>query len=385
MACRSAGRGPRYRQSVTDFVVVGGGIAGVSAAAHLAPHGSVVLLEKENTLAYHTSGRSAAMLVEDYGSAGARPLVKAARPFLENPPEGAVDSPLLAPRAVMWVCAGDDLGDLETMAMEGRAHGADALLLDRSEVVEAAPLMRSEWVAGGLFEKSGADIDVAGLHQAYVRIARSHEAEIRTGSPVEAIVRSPEGWRVSAAGDSLACRGVINAAGAWGDVVARMAGVDPIGLQPMRRTAFMVPGIDDSTDWPMIVEVNENWYVKPDGVQFLCSLAEEVPSEPMDARPRMEDVALAIDRINEATTLGIRTVNSQWTGLRTFAPDRDLVIGEDPTAPGFFWLVGQGGIGIQTSPAYGALLAALAVGGSPPAHLIDAGVDPARTHPARFR
>lgn len=370
---------------MTDFVVIGGGIAGVSAAAHLAPHGSVILLEQESSLAYHTSGRSAAMLVENYGSAGARPLVRAARPFLENPPVGAVDVPLLSPRAVMWVSDAEGLDDLEAVAGRGRANGAKARLIDQAGVIELAPLMRPGWIAGGLLEESGADIDVAGLHQAYVRIARNHDAEIRTGSPVEAITRDSARWKVSATGDDIRCGAVINAAGAWGDRIARMAEVDPIGLQPMRRTAFMVPGIGNSTHWPMIVEVNENWYVKPDGVQFLCSLAEEAPSDPVDARPRMEDVALAIDRINEATTLDIRTVSSQWTGLRTFAPDRDLVIGEEPSAEGFFWLVGQGGIGIQTSPAYGALLASLVVGRAVPEHLADAGVDPARTDPARLR
>jgi D-arginine dehydrogenase len=147
----------------------------------------------------------------------------------------------------------------------------------------------------------------------------------------------------------------------------------------------MVPANAESAQWPMLVETDENWYLRPDGVQFLCSLAEEVPSQPMDARPRMEDVALAIERINEATTLDIRTVNSQWTGLRTFAPDRDLVIGEDPTAHGFFWLVGQGGIGVQTSPAYGALLASLALMRDLPDDLVVAGVDPQRTAPNRFR
>jgi D-arginine dehydrogenase len=248
-----------------------------------------------------------------------------------------------------------------------------------------APLMRSEWVAGGLLEERAADIDVAALHQAYVRMARSHDAEIRTGSPVESMEHDSNGWRVSAGGSDLRCEVVINASGAWGDVVARMAGVEPIGLQPMRRTAFMVPGLDSSARWPMVVEINENWYVKPDGVQFLCSLAEEVPSEPMDARPRTEDVALAIERINQATTLDIRTVNSEWAGLRTFAPDRDLVIGEDPGAPGFFWLVGQGGIGIQTSPAYGAVLRSLVLGQPLPEGYAEAGVDPARTDPTRLR
>jgi D-arginine dehydrogenase len=178
---------------------------------------------------------------------------------------------------------------------------------------------------------------------------------------------------------------VVNASGAWADRVAVLADVAPIGMQPMRRTAFMVPGNEESSTWPMIVEANETFYFRPDGVQFLCSLAEEVPSEPMDARPRMEDVALAIQRINEATTLDIRTVSSQWAGLRTFSPDRDLVIGEDPTAPGFFWLGGQGGIGIQTSPAYGKLLSCLVTGEDLPTHFTEMGVDPSKTSPARFR
>ena len=370
---------------MTDFVVIGGGFAGIASAAHLAPHGSVVLLEMESSLAYHTSGRSAAMLVENYGSAGSRPLVRGARAFLENPPEGSVDAPLLSDRGVMWVADSKGLRDLEAKAEMGRANGAENELIDREEVMLRMPAMRPEWVAGGLFEPSGADIDVAALHQAFVRIARSHDAEVVTSSPVSSITRRGSKWLVRAGTRSWVTPTVINASGAWGDVVAELAGVAPIGLQPYRRTAFMVPGSEESAGWPMVVETHENWYLRPDGVQFLCSLAEEVPSEPTDPRPRMEDVALAIERINEATTLGIRTVNSQWTGLRTFAPDRDLVIGEDPTAAGFHWLVGLGGIGVQTSPAYGALLASLAIGQPVPEALARAGVDPERTSPARFR
>jgi D-arginine dehydrogenase len=245
--------------------------------------------------------------------------------------------------------------------------------------------MRLDWLAGGLHEPSGADIDVAGLHQAFVRIARGHGAEILTRSRVTRIERDRSGWLVTAGDHHLRCAVVVNASGAWGDRVARIAGVAPLGLRPMRRTAFMVPGSETSTHWPMVVETDERFYFRADGVQFLCSLAEEVPSDPVDARPRMEDVALAIERINAATTFDIRTVNSQWTGLRTFAPDRDLVIGEDPTAPGFYWLVGQGGIGIQTSPAYGRLLACLVSGDALPDSFSVAGVDPVRTDPARFR
>lgn len=370
---------------MTDFIVIGGGFAGISAAAHLAPLGSVVLLEMESSLAYHTSGRSAAMLVENYGSQGSRPLVKAARPFLENPPPGAVDSPLLSPRGVMWVADISGLGDLEAKAETGRANGAHNEMLDATGVIERMPVMRSEWVAGGLYEPSGADIDVAALHQAFVRIARSHDAEVITNSQVTAIERTGGSWSVSTGERQLLAPVLVNASGAWGDVVAGLAGVDPIGLRPYRRTAFMVPGSETSSTWPMVVETQENWYLRPDGVQFLCSLAEEVESEPMDVRPRMEDVALAIERINSATTLDIRTVNSQWTGLRTFSPDRDLVIGEDPTAPGFFWLVGLGGIGVQTSPAYGALIAALVTHQTLPEGFETAGVDPIRTSPERFR
>ncbi len=370
---------------MTDFAVIGGGIAGVAAAAFLAPHGSVTVLEAEPTLAYHTSGRSAAMLVEDYGAAGARPLVKAARPFLDSPPAASVDSPLLSDRAVMWVSRRGTLATLEERAALAQSRGASCVLMTPDQVISHVPVMRVDWLEGGLYEPSGAEIDVAGLHQAFVRIARSHDARIHTSSPVTAVERDGRRWALRCGDRKVAADSVVNAAGAWGDRVARLAGVNPIGLQPLRRTAFMVPGSDASSSWPMVVEANEQFYFRPDGVQFLCSLAEEVGCEPMDARPRMEDIALAIERINEATTMGIRTVNSQWTGLRTFAPDRDLVIGEDPTAPGFHWLVGQGGIGIQTSPAYGELLASLAMDLPLPEHHLAAGVDPERTSPARFR
>lgn len=370
---------------MTDFVVIGGGMAGAAAAAFLSPHGRTVLLEKEPVLAYHTSGRSAAHLVENYGSAGARPLVKAARPFLETPPEGSVDTPLLADRPVLWVTGPESGVDLFAQAEQARASGASCEVLEPEAALEIVGVLNPDWLRGGLFEPSGADIDVAGLHQAYVRIARRNHADIRTGQDVRSLAATDSGWAVTTQDDMIKTRIVVNAAGAWGDVVAIAAGVAPIGLQPMRRTAFMVPGDKKWADLPLVVDADENFYFKPDGVQFLCSLAEETPSDPVDARPQMEDVALAIERINEATTMSIRTVNSQWAGLRTFSPDRDLVIGEDPTAPGFFWLVGQGGIGIQTSPAYGALLADLVTSNTLTPRLIDAGVDPNLTLPARFR
>lgn len=311
-------------------------------------------------------------------------MVKAARPFLQHPPPDSVDAPLLSDRAVMWVSPTETAAALDEQARTAREQGAQCELLDPDQVLSHVPALRRHWVGRGLFEPSGADIDVAGLHQAFVRIARKHGTVIHTDAAVTDLGRSNGRWVIRSRTHTTTVDAVVNAAGAWGDHIAEMAGVAPIGLQPMRRTAFMVPGDQKSSGWPMVVESNERFYFRPDGVQFLCSLADETPSEPTDARPRMEDVALAIDRINEATTLGIRTVNSQWAGLRTFSPDRELVIGEDPTAPGFYWLVGQGGIGIQTSPAYGELLSCLVTGTTIPEHFGTAGVDPERTDPGRF-
>lgn len=370
---------------MTDFVVIGGGIAGVSAAAHLAPHGSVVLCETEAALAWHTTGRSAAMLVLNYGEDGIRPLSRASQPFLDHPPEGSVDGPLLSRRGLLWVADPSQVDRLQRTAEEGAASGAGSEMVSSRGAVQLAPMLRPEAVAAGLWEPSARDIDVAGLHQAFVRMARAQGAEVRTTSAVSSIQRSGAGWSVRADDSDISCAVVVNAAGAWGDEVAAMAGVEAVRLQPMRRTAFMVPSSEGYASWPMVVDTDQRFYFKPDGVQILCSLAEEEPSPPCDPKPRMEDVALAIERINTATTLGIRTVNSQWTGLRTFAPDRELVVGEEASAPGFFWLVGQGGTGIQTSPAYGQLLASLVTGESLPSHLVDAGVDPTVYDPGRFR
>jgi D-arginine dehydrogenase len=366
---------------MTDFVVIGGGIAGVSAAAHLAPHGSVTLLETERTLAFHTTGRSAAMYVANYGGQGSRPLATASREFLERPPEGSVESPLLSPRGLLWVA-----DRAHAALLDEKAAGTGATPIKAAEVMRLVPKMRPDWVAEGLHEPHALDIDVSGLHQAFVRIARRHDANLHMSSPVTGLTRrKADGWRVRTPDGHVDCSAVINASGAWGDVVAGLAGIEPIGLQPMRRTAVMVPGDGSYADWPFVVDIEETFYFRPDGAQILCSLAEETPSPPTDPRPEMADIAMAIDRINEATTLDIRTVRSQWTGLRTFAPDREMVIGEEPGAPGFFWLVGQGGTGIQTSPACGALLASEVTGSDLPPELDAVGVETDRYSPSRFR
>lgn len=364
--------------------VIGGGIAGAAAAFHLAERAEVVLLEAEATLGYHTTGRSAALLFESYGSQGIRPLTSASRSFLDNPPAGLADFPFLSPRGGMLVGGEHQTGALERWEADAREQRAWVELLDADKARRICPALRPEGLTAAIWEPGAADIDVAAVHQAFVRGARRWGAEIRVSSPVEAMEKTSGGWNLRVGGETVTAQVVVNAAGAWGDEVARMAGLGPMGITPMRRTVFMVPGSEEYKSWPLVASVEMGWYFKPDGVQLLCSLSEENPSPPCDARPEPLDIALAIERINQATTLGIRSVRSSWTGLRTFAPDREMVIGFDPRTEGFFWLVGQGGTGIQTSPGAGELTASLILHSEVPTRLVDHGFDAAVVAPERF-
>jgi len=258
-------------------------------------------------------------------------------------------------------------------------------MIDPTDVAELVPVIRAERFRAGLLDRHAVDMDVAALHQAFVRGMRDGGATIRTGAPVEALSRTKGRWLVKAGGHLISAPVVVNAAGAWCDVVAAVAGVEPVGLAPMRRTAFMVPGRREWSGWPAVVDIDQDWYFKPDGEQILCSPAEEEPSMPCDARPEELDIALAIDRINRATTLGIRTVRSAWTGLRSFVSDRSMVIGFDCVAEGFFWLAGQGGTGIQTAPAAGRLASSLITAGEMPPDQIRAGVRAEDFAPGRLR
>ena len=259
---------------MTDFVVIGGGIAGVSAAAHLAPHGSVILVEMEAALAYHTTGRSAALFVVNYGAQGSRPLGLASQAFLENPPEGTTDSPLLTERGLLWIADKGQMSGLMEIAREGKESGVESEIVTSEQALDLVPVLDPRHVTSGLFEPSARDIDVAALQQTFVRIARRHDAEIRTSSPVTAIHRKGSGWVVEAGGQTITCGAIVNASGAWGDRVAALANIEPIGLQPMRRTAFMVPGSQEYALWPMVIDTEQRFYFKPDGVQLLLVLTQ---------------------------------------------------------------------------------------------------------------
>ena len=367
-----------------DIAIIGGGIAGVSAAYWLAHHPSapsVTVLEAEDTLAHHTTGRSAAQLIPNLGATPLRPLTMASVPFFHNPPEGFADFPLVTPRAVVTVAPPDDEAALDAQLDAARAVDPGTREIDVDEACRLFPGLRPEACGRAMLEPSGDDIDVAALHQAFAAGARRAGAMIERSWRLEAAERRPgsggdgnvadqdsaERWLLRSDDErTLTARLVVNAAGAWGDVVAAVCGVAPVGLDPRRRTAFMTPSpFDGSSEWPMVVDVAHRWYAKPDGTQFLCSPADQTPSSPCDAKPEEIDVAMAIDLINQATTLGIRTVSSAWAGLRTFAPDESMVIGPDPDVPSFVWCVGQGGTGIQTAPAAGRLVADLTLDGAP--------------------
>lgn len=357
--------------SACDIVVIGGGIAGVSVAAELATTMDVVLLEREPHLAYHTTGRSAALFFGSYGHPSTLPLTAASRKWFDTPE--FTELPVLSPRGALTVAFDDD--PMPSLA------GAEPLTAD--EAIELAPTLDRSRVAGAAYEPEAADMDVAGIHQAFVRKLRHHGGEIRVDSPVTSLDRGHESWAVAAGGETLTCATVVDAAGAWADVVAEMAGAEPIGIQPKRRTAFMVTAPDGSRDWPMVTDSGHTFYFKPDGIQLLCSPADETPSPPVDARPRDVDIAIAIERINDKTDLAIRSIRSSWAGLRTFAADGGMAIGFDPDVEGFFWLAGQGGTGIQTAPAAARLAASLITAGAPPDDL--AAVDLPALDPVRFQ
>jgi D-arginine dehydrogenase len=379
---------------VTDearrVVVVGAGIAGAAAAWELSLDHDVVLVEQEAQPGTHATGRSAAVLSETSGTREVCALARASRPFLESPPDGFADHPLTAPRGLLWAARREDadaLARIEAVAASGVAPTARRL--DASDACRVHPALRPESVAGGaLYEPDARSVDVASLLHAYIGGARRRGAQVRTGAALigattTARPGAPRRWRVELADDVVHADVMVNAGGAWADVVAEKAGVAPIGLRPFRRTACLVP-IDADPAWPLVMDVGSRWYFEPEAGGILLSPADESPSEPVDARPDELDVASALDALREATTLAPRSVRRAWAGLRTFAPDRVPVVGEDPDAPGFFWLAGQGGAGIKTAPALAACLAASVRGTAWPHSLTELGVTPAHLSPARF-
>ena len=370
-----------------DFLIVGAGIAGASVAHFLAPHGRVVLLERESQPGWHSTGRSAALFMASYGTPQVRALTLASRAFFDHPPAGFAEQPILTPRGALMVAGPAQAAQLDAHAALLAAMSPQSRRLTQAQTLALVPVLRPEQVIGAALEPDASDIDVHTLHQGFLRGARRAGAQLVFDAELVAAEHRGALWQVQAGGRRFSAPVLVNAAGAWCDEVARLAGVAPIGLQPMRRAAFTFappPGLDVS-GWPCVIDAGEQWYLKPDAGVLLGSPANADPVAPQDVQPEELDIATAIARIEAATTLAIRRPIRTWAGLRSFVADGDLVGGFDAQAPGFFWVAAQGGYGIQTSAAMGEACAALARGLPLPARIADFGLSAAMLSPARLR
>jgi glycine/D-amino acid oxidase-like deaminating enzyme len=347
---------------VSDFLVVGGGIAGASAGYFLSEVGSVTLLEMEAAPGYHSTGRSAALFSEYYGNRVVRALTAASRPFFTTPPPGFADGPLLTDRGVVALCPPGAEGLFDTMLADGLAAPTPVREIGRDEVRRYCPAVRPDWFSRAMLKPAVMDIDVHALQQGYLRGIRAGRGRVVTSARVREISRSGGLWRVATDRGEFAAPIVVNAAGAWADEVAALAGVRRVGLRPLRRTAFLAdpPEGADPASWPMVADVTETFYFKPESGRLLVSPADTTPMAPGDTRPDYRDIALAAARVEEATTLVIRSVRTAWAGLRSAVPDDTPVVGPAPDAPGFVWLAALSGYGLQSSPAVGRIAAGLA-------------------------
>lgn len=357
-----------------DIIVVGAGIAGTSVAAHLAETCNVAILEMEDRPGYHTTGRSAAAFEPNYGPAPIRALTRAARTHFG---EGGY----LTPRETIFLMP------------EGQEQDFDRLMAAQQGMHEIAvpeakakfPLLKDGYARRAVLDPGTADIDVDLLHQTYLKLFKSRGGTLVCSAPVTALDRSGV-WTVTAGPQSFRTRIIVNAAGAWGDHVAKLAGKAPIGLQPKRRSIAVVPPPDGVSvmDWPLVGDIGETWYCKPQSGKLLVSPADATPVDPHDAFADDMTLAEGIDRFQQAVAMEVTRVDHTWGGLRSFAPDGNLVVGHDTAEDGFFWLIGQGGYGIQTAPALSRLAAALVRNQAPPSGIMDEGLDLADISIARL-
>ena len=344
-----------------DVLVIGGGMAGIGAAARIAPDAKVIVLEREAATGMHSTGRSAAIFVLNYGNATLRALNAASEPIFRDP--GALsDLPLLTPRGELLLAVEGE----EDLLTETLAVSCGMARLTPEEAVAMVPVIRREGLIGAIHERDASDIDVDLLLGGFTRLLRRHGGEIVTKAEVQALSRADGVWRVETPAGVFEAPVVVNAAGAWADIVADLAGIRGIGLQPMRRSAALIPEPDGAANWPLFGSLREDWYARPQSGKLMVSPADEDPVAPQDAWPDDMVLAEGIDRFERMTTMRVTRVERTWAGLRSFTADRSPVAGFAPDAPGFLWLAGQGGYGIQTAPALSALASDL-VAGRPPA------------------
>ncbi len=371
----------------TDFLIVGAGIAGASIAYRLAPSARVTLIDMEEQAGYHTTGRSAAFYAETYGGPLIQPFTSASKSFFHKPPCGFSDVPLISELGAIHVFHEGQENEAEALYASLCCALPNVRMLSCADVMAFLPQLREEYVAGGIYDPDCSSLDVAALHQGFLRSAKNDGAKLIAGAPLERATVEGGRWHVKTAGGDIWARTIINAAGAWADEVARCCDVMPLGLQPLRRTVVTIDkpdGLPFEKGSPIVMPVGEEYYFKPEGNGYLLSPGDEVLMPPCDVQPEHEDVALAVHQFEQATGATVRRVEAKWAGLRTFAKDRAPVIGFASDTEQFFWSVGQGGFGIQTAPAWSELAAALLLNKDVPESLSGFGVEAAAYAPARL-
>lgn len=340
-----------------DVAIVGAGIAGAGLAAELAGDFGVVLIEREPRPDYHSTGRSAAVFIENYGNTAIRAITRASRPLFEQADRALFPNPLLSRRGTLTIADADGLAALQAQLKE--SSGLQEISPD--EACAMVPIVRREGLLAAAYEHDAQDIDVAALHQGWLKKAKAGGAKLLTNADVLQAERLSGRWRIETRDVTIDAGVLVDAAGAWADPVALACGLEPVGIQPLRRSMAVlpVPAGHDVSHWPLVDDAVERWYMKPETGRLLVSPADQIPVEPHDAF--VDDMVLAegLDRFEQQMDYSVTRVESSWAGLRSFAPDRTPVVGFDRTADGFFWLAGQGGYGIQTSPAMSKLAAAL--------------------------
>lgn len=361
-----------------DFLIVGGGIAGVSAAARLAPHGRTILLEAESAFGYHSSGRSATYYHFGIGKSVVRGMTAFSRAHFETPTVGGAT--LSHPAPALFIAPPEMLEGLDTLEAEMRPYSEALERLDADAVHEMVPVLRcgADGIVAAVLDRAACRLDSDMLQQDYRAAIKRAGGQSITDARVVAIRREGANWvATTARGDHFSAPILVNAAGAWCDEIARLAGVAPLGLQPLRRTiiVFDAPPDQETEGWPFTKTAVDDFYMLPQSGRLLACPVDEVPSEPTDAQPEEYDIALAAAKTEHYTSLAIRRIRHSWAGLRTFTHDRIPVAGFAPDTEGFFWLAGQGGYGLQTAPAMAAATESLITGGGWPAALADWGVN----------
>lgn len=369
-----------------DIAILGGGIAGLSLAYFLGADRSVVLLEREESLGYHSTGRSAAEFVLRYNSPEICKLAAISRDFFDRPPQGFSEVPLLVPRGGVMIANAEKADRFEAHFAAERAKTDCLRRLTVDEAIDMVPILDPAYVAGAYHDPEFWDIEVESLLQGYLKGARRAGVDVRQKAGAIAARDDGERWRIDTEQGEIGARIVVNATGGWADQTAGLFGVAPTGIVPHRRTAILVD-LPDGIDWRSMPEINElddEFYCKPDAGRLLVSPADETPCEPGDVQPEEIDIAWAAHHLETATTMGVRRIAKSWAGMRSFASDRLPVIGPASDHPRFFWLAGQGGYGILSSPALGSLAAALLTGDKVPDGFLREGLSPSRFSPERF-